>query len=316
MSIREIAYQNIMSDAYGKEPGILLPYLDYLYEVQELEKGTAYNYYMTMRSLAKFLKHRRKHMECEPNEVVMNRVTQAEMASITEEEWEDYLDHYELVVKESQGCLAVRISIVRGFYRWLALEHNESIPPFIEAADRPRVMRQDYTMVTEQMEATICKHLHGKFALRNICIVRMFLRCALGLQEICELRLEDVALHQLTVSDRTGKKRVVPLDDETRKAIGAYLSVRDPSIDGKNTFFVSRKRKRMRRGAVEKMLRNAVSLAGPSLSDVSIRDLQLTAKARMVANVGLDEAGPMTNIGSPHYFRKVYAGYQQKVAQN
>lgn len=307
MSIREIAYKNIMSSAYGKEEGILLPYLDYLYEVEELAKSTAYNYYITVRTLAKFLKHRRNHMECEPMEVVMSRVTQAEMASITEEEWEDYLDYFELTVKEARGGFAVRISIIRGFYRWLELEHNEPMPPFIEAAARPRVIRTDFTMVTERMEETICKHLHGEHALRNICMVRMFLRCGLSMEELCMLRMEDVALCQISVTDSNEKKRVLPLDTVTQKAIGAYLAVREPSIDGKNTFFVSKDRRRLRRGAVEKMLRKAVASAGSALTGVTVRDLQLTAKARMVAEVGMEDAFLLTNVNSPHYFRKAYA---------
>lgn len=306
MSIREIAYRNIMSDAYAKEPGILLPYLDYLFEVQELAKGTAYNYYMTVRTLAKFLKHRRGRLECEPDEVIMHSVKQAEMASITEDEWESYLDYYELKVKETKGSFAVRISVIRGFYRWLEQEHGEPMPAFIEAAARPMVRRQEFINLTEAQEEVLCKHLRGEHLMRNACIIRMFIRCGLGLQEICELKLEDVELHQLTVSGPGGHRRVVPMDEVTKKAVDAYLAIRQPPVDGQNCFFVSSKKKMMRRGAVEKMLRKAVSLSGPALAGVTIRDLQLTGKARLVSANGVDAAVPITNVDSLHYFRRAF----------
>jgi len=309
MSISEIAYQNIMYNAYAKEPGILLPYLDYLYEVQGLAKGTAYNYYMTVRTLAKFLKHERHHMECEPDEVVLNSVSQEEMASISQSEWESYLDYYELKVKETRGSFAVRISIIRGFYRWLNQEHDEPMPDFVETTIRPLIQRKDFINLTEKQEETLCRHLRGENMMRNACIVRMFIRCGLGLQEICDLRLEDVELTQMTVSDSEGRKRVVPMDEVTRKAVDDYLAVRQPPMDGKNSFFVSSKKKRMRRGAVEKMLRKAVALGGNSLAGVTIRDLQLTAKARLVSANGVEAAGPITNVDSVHYFRRVFGGH-------
>ena len=48
-----------ISEKYGKEPGILTEYMDFLVEKRELSPSTAYNYYMLLRSLAKYLKHER-----------------------------------------------------------------------------------------------------------------------------------------------------------------------------------------------------------------------------------------------------------------
>ena len=61
-------YSGKMSDHYEKEPGILSEYLDYLADNNIVSRQTAYNYYMLLRLLAKFLKHRRKNMDCQPDE--------------------------------------------------------------------------------------------------------------------------------------------------------------------------------------------------------------------------------------------------------
>ena len=75
-----------MSDLYEKEPGVLSEYMDYLADNNIVSRQTAYNYYMQLRLLAKFLKHRRNNMDCLPFEVEMNSVSRDEMMAITE--WE------------------------------------------------------------------------------------------------------------------------------------------------------------------------------------------------------------------------------------
>ena len=83
-----------ISEKYGKEPGILTEYMDFLVEKRELSPSTAYNYYMLLRSLDKYLKHERAHLDCAPNEVVLHRVSIDDMASISETEWKRYLSYY------------------------------------------------------------------------------------------------------------------------------------------------------------------------------------------------------------------------------
>ena len=100
--------------------------------------------------------------------------------------------------------------------------------------------------------------------------------------------------------------RTVPLDDVTADALDAYLSIRIPPKDGKNTLFVSVRKGQLRRGAVEKMLRKAVKLAGPSFSGITARDLQMTARGRLIEREGYENAAAITNISCPFYFRRAY----------
>ena len=293
-----------LSDSYAREPGILSDYLDYLDEEKKLSSKTAYNYYMTLRTLAKFLKHERKHMDCAPDEVVMRSVSEKEMQDITEDEWLSFLDYCEFVLKETAGSLAVRISVVRGFYRWLAAKCDTTIPSFIQETARPEPLKKDHITVSPQMEATIMKHLDGENLMRNACIIRLFLHCGIGLQEICNLKMEDIEMHAISVGGGQGRK--IPLDEQTEECINNYLGVREPPIDGENTFFTSVKRGRMRTCSVEKMIRRAVKRAGPTLTGVTIRDMQLTAKNRIAKELSPEDAFIQSNVNSPHYFRKAF----------
>lgn len=297
---------NFMSDNYAKEPGILVEYMDYLHDHEVVSKETAYNYYMQLRTLAKFLKHLRKNMECLPSEVQMKSVSIDEMGDITEAEWLRFLDYCQFRNRDANGSIAVRISSIRGFYRWLERQKGVPIPPFIEATERPVSNRPDFSYVTEKMEDTICERLDGDYIARNKCIIKLLLHCGLGLNEMCALNLEDIGTSVLMVKSKDGV-REIPLSDEAKNAIDSYLEVRLPP-KSENPFFVSAapKQTRMKRCSFEKVIRRAMKLAGPSYVGVTARDMQLTAKDRLLAEHGEEACQKFTNISTSWYFRRAY----------
>ena len=198
---------------YIKEPGVLASYLNHLVNESDVSASTAYNYYMNLRLLAQYLKHERKNMDCEPDEVVMANVSDDEMLSITEDEWDDFLDYCRFTRNESLGSCAVRISIVRGFYRWLCEVHATDVPVFIARAKRPQMVKaKESVEVNEEQKDTIIEHLTGDFATRNVSIILLFLRCGLGLNEIVQLDMEDINLTSVRVErGDDGKSRVVQM---------------------------------------------------------------------------------------------------------
>ena len=296
-----------LSEQYGKEDGILVEYMDHIFETDRTKPTTAYNYYMTLRSLAKFLKHRRGRLDCEPDEVVMSQVTAKEMANITQDEWWDYLDYIQFQEGETTNSLAVRISIIKGFYTWLDDVHQIAVPDCISNTKAPKAKRQPFIRISEDMERQLYENCEGAHTTRNICIIKLVLHCGLGLNEICALDLEDLDLTHVTVRNAKGRERRIPLDTETAEAVDTYITERIPPIDGSNALFVSAAKGRIRRGTVQKMFRKAVCAAGGPLLGMSLRDLQLTAKERFVQDIGADAALEFMNIDSLHYCRRVFA---------
>ena len=303
-------------EKYIKEPGVLAEYFNHLAQGSDISIQTAYNYYMNLRLLAQYLKHQRKNMDCEPDEVVMVNVSAEEMQSITEDEWDDFLDFCQFTKKEATGSFAVRISIVRGFYRWLSSTTGTDVPEYIERAKRPGVKTKEPIEVSERQEDAIIKHLKGDFVTRNTSIIMLFLRCGLGLNEIIQLDMEDVDLTAVHVKrGDDGKSRTIPMDEETAASIDAYLAERLPPTSGGNPLFVSAKKGRMRHGAVQKMLRRATSIGGASLKGISVRDLQRTAQARIMDRAPTaEDAMSLLPVRSPYYFRETYDARMRKNA--
>ena len=300
-----------LSEKYGKETGVLAEFMDWLFDIDGFSQDNAYNYYMTVRSLAKFLVHRRAGMVCDVEEVLLTSVSAEEMAAISQDEWYDYLDYHEFRRKCKRGSLSVRISACAKFYKWLETAYGRPAPEYVQNTVRPDVRKADFHKVTEKEENRICETLvSSENAERNVCIVHIFCRCGLGLQEICDLNLEDVELQNIVVrtKGKDGRERVrcVPIDETVSQAIDEYLAVRLTPTDGSNAFFVSADKGRLHRSSVEKMLRVALKRAGTDAAHVTIRDLQLTAKHRHALSMEFLSALDASVVDTKRYFRRIY----------
>lgn len=293
--------KHVLSLKYGKEPGVLLDFMDMLYDTGATSAATAYNYYMTARSLAKYLKKWRLNLPCAPEEVIMSGVSAEELLQITEDEWERYLHYYHFSCMETNGSTSVRISVICRLYMWLAQTHETEPPAFILQTVRPSARHHEIKKVPPAVQADIFRNLKGDMLMRNACIITLFLDCGIGLEELTELRMEDIGLEEIRVRDSSGRYRVVPLSDRAKESIEAYLPVRIPPLDQENTFFTSAKKGKLSRQSIQKMVRKAIR---PLQENLSIRDMQ-----RNFLAVSLEESGPAlaaasAKAGSGWYLRQ------------
>lgn len=294
-----------LSVTRGKEPGILLDFIDALY-TDGMKRDTAYNYYMTARSLAKFLKKWRKNIPCAPEEVVMKRVDAQELLDITQEEWERYLNYYKYASSEANGSLAVRISVIRKLYRWLGETTGTPVPRFIERAKRPTPNPEPHQLITEKTEKVIFDGLRGTMHVRNACIISLILDCGLGLDEVTALQLEDLEIDRIRIRGEDGRTRYIALSERSKTAIDEYLPERIPPIDGGNALFVSSKRGQLRRGAVQKMLRKSLKASGYAGRKISFRDLQQTSLEKRASEEGLEGIAEASRVNSIWYLKDKY----------
>lgn len=294
-----------LSDKYAREPGILAEYMDYMVEVRRISSETAYNYYTLLRSFAKYLKNTRSKLDCAPEETVLHRVSAEDMLSLTLEEWKSYMDYRCLTLHDKKHSFSLRISAIRGFYKWLAVMTGTEPKEFIMNARRPVPDEKQYPDITPRLEKEICANLTGKNAVRNICIVKMILHCGIGLKEICALTMDDVELDNIHVTDSKGSVRCVPLDEDTKEALDNYLACRVPPTDGKNSLFVSEKKGMLKSASVDKMLRKATRAGKYIIHGITVRDMQRTARKNLMQSGKSEkEILSLTNIKDVKYIRK------------
>ena len=296
-----------LSESCSHEPGVLVEYLDYLYLEKGISKNTAYNYYMNLRTLAKFLKHTRLNMECDVSEVIMNEVSVRDMAGITKEEWDDFLSYCEFDLRERRSSMAVRISIAHGFYRWLADTKGTAIVNFVFDTKRPSSgCKSDDSSRATFVETKFDEAFQSRaFGDRNTSILKLISRYGVGLQEICDMDLEDVKVGSVIVGRSSASPREIMIDEETEKSINEYIKDRVPPKDGGNCLFVSRQRTRLHRCSVEKIIRTAAVRYGQS---ITVREIQRNAKTNLVKEHGLDAAFQISGVKSAAYFTGSYSG--------
>lgn len=301
--------ERFMSDKYGKEAGILAEFMDDMVGNASMKEQTVYNYYMTCRTLAKFIKKQRANLPCALDEVVMKDVKISELASLTRDEYDDYLDYYAFQCRETRGSQAVRISCITKLYRWMEAKHGVEFPAFIAEVKRPSVKADihEFTFVTPEAEKRLCEHLRGadRLVIRNACIIRLLLHCGIGLDEISEMTMSSLYVKAIAIGSEP-ENRLIQLDDETDYALNQYLKVRLAPTDGKNTLFVSEKKGQLTRSSIEKMLRKALKNANMLPTVISVRDLQMTSRQRMIQQLGIDEAARLSRVTSKRHYKMRY----------
>lgn len=123
---------------------------------------------------------------------------------------------------------------------------------------------------------------------RDTAVLMLFLHTGLRVNELVELRFDDVHFDHpgthLTVRDgRHGEVRKVPLEGELRQALCEYLSVR-PNVEGEDRLFLSREGRPISTRSVQRIVSDRARAAG--LDGVSPQVLRRTYASRLLARTG------------------------------
>ncbi len=125
-------------------------------------------------------------------------------------------------------------------------------------------------------------------ARRDTAILMLLLHTGLRVNELVELRLDDVQFDHpgvhLTVKDGgRGEARNIPLEGEVRHALYDYLSIR-PGVEGEEHLFLSREGRPLSTRSVQRIVSTRARAAG--LKGVSPQALRRTYASRLLAATG------------------------------
>jgi site-specific recombinase XerD len=125
-------------------------------------------------------------------------------------------------------------------------------------------------------------------ARRAIAILMLLLHTGIRVNELVELRLDDVRFdhpgtHLLIKDGRNGVIREIPLKGEVRHALYEYLAVR-PNVEGESHLFLSREGRSLSARSVQRIVSSRARAAG--LEGVSPQALRRTYANRLLARTG------------------------------
>jgi len=150
-----------------------------------------------------------------------------DVVDLTREHIEAYLVH--LRERTSASTAATRYRDLRQLFKWMEEEGEITRNPFARMRP-PRVDERSVPVIPKSDLAALIMSLGGTGFVdrRDMAIVRLFLNTGARLEELSQLRLDDLSLQhrELYVMGRRRKARVLPLGVEAVKDLDRYLRTR------------------------------------------------------------------------------------------
>lgn len=283
-------------DQINDAPDILMEFLEYHSTVRGHSEKTVAGYYLDLKILFRYIKRRRKLVSADVpfNEIDITDVDLDFVKSIRIEELYRYQSFSPERMNTSNALSAAsrcrRTSSVKSFYSYLTTKRHLLDYNICQELDMPK--RQ--ASLPKYLEEAECERLlaacDGPYALRDYCILMLFLSCGLRISELVSLNTTDVYEDHVRVLGKGNKERVVYFAEGCREAIDDYLAVRDPEAivpEDINALFISRDHRRISVRGVQKMVDKKLLLAGLDNNRYSPHKLRHTAATLMLKN-GVD----------------------------
>lgn len=283
-------------DQINDIPDILREFLEYHSTVRGHSDRTVIAYYMDLKILFRYLK-RRRHLVDPKTPFDEIDVTDVDLDFIQATRIEELYRYqsFSPEMENSSNALSAasrcrRTSSVKSFFKYLTVKRHFLDHDVTQELDMPK--RQ--ASLPRYLEESECERLldacDGPFALRDYCILMLFMSCGLRVSELVSLNKTDIYEDHVRVLGKGNKERVVFFGEGCREAIDDYLMVRqeDKIIpEDKNALFISRDHCRISVRGVQKMLEKKLKIAGLDATRYSPHKLRHTAATLMLKN-GVD----------------------------
>lgn len=270
-------------------------YLDYLFNVKNSAKLSIDGYARDLRLFFSFYAVSVHLVTPDQIEEKMP-LTMIDDAVLSEIRVGDIYDFLTYCGAERGNSITTRqrkTSALRGFFKYIS-DHMGYIPNNPTAnlqigSDKKKLPKY---LTLDQSRALLAA-VKGDNAIRDRCILTIFLNCGLRLAELCALNLSSIDLKEriMRVLGKGNKERLLYINDAVADAITAYLEVRPK--DGlrgtdRNALFISRLNRRIGRQAVQLMVYHYLDAIGLQGQQYSVHKLRHTAATLLYQYGGAD----------------------------
>jgi site-specific recombinase XerD len=233
--------------------------------------------------------------------------------AVTPTDLRDYKSYLRTVERRQAATINRRFAAVRSFFRWAKGAGLVTELPTEQVSGVPAAPRSPKALPKREVDRLIREaERHGQP--RNLAILQLLRHTGLRVGELCNLRLDD-----LTISERQGtllvrsgkgdKDRTVPLNNDVRRAVSAYLPVRPLVTD--DHLFVGQRGDPLQPQGVQLVVRKYAQRAG--LPDVTPHILRHSF-AKQILDAGEDLATVQRLLG--HERLETTAIYTQPTARD
>lgn len=284
-------------------PPLIREFLVYHETIQGHSRQTIDEYYLDLRSFFRFLKQSRKLVPANlpVDEIPIDDVALPLVRSVTLKDVYDYMGFLSRDRRLNNASRARKAATLRSFYKYLTNKAKLMDVNPVQELDPPRLKKTLPKYLNLNESVNLLESVEGQNAVRDFCILTLFLNCGLRISELVGLNKTDVRGDQLRVLGKGNKERILYLNDSCQKALQDWIVERDMlTLDNENALFVTKQnRKRITRAAVHKLVKKHLADAGLDSTQYSAHKLRHTAATLMLQN-GVDVRTLQEVLGHDH----------------
>lgn len=270
---------------YADAPEPLISFLLYIENIKGQSVNTAENYYFDLRAFYRFIKIKFDNLSDDTDfdsldisGVDLSYIKKVDLYIIYE-----YINFLNRVRDNSPTSRARKIASLRSYFKYLCksniLENNPTTD--LETIKLRKHLPAHLTL-EDSIDLLGC--IEGKNALRDYCIITLFLNCGMRLAELISINITDIQGDKLTVVGKGNKERTIYLNEACRDAISAYMTVRNnqpATASDKNALFLSTRNQRISRRTVQHLVEMNIKKLGLDPHKYTTHKLRHTAATLM-----------------------------------
>ncbi len=284
-----------MRKAYVDDcPDYLMDFLTNLKLVRDRADRTEEAYYIDIRTFLRYLKVTNGLVSdnSEYNDISIKDTPFSLVESFTINHAYAYLRYLKDERKNSTATRARKCSSLKQFYYYLNKKAMRIKNNPVAELELPKVKNKLPKFLSLEESLQLLGSVDSSNAVRDYCILVLFLNCGMRLSELVGLNLSDYSVHNRTLRlfGKGSKERIVYLNDACVSALDSYLSERsqDPKNKDLNAIFVSRNHRRITTRRVQLIVEENLKKAGLSNIGISTHKLRHTAATLMYQHGNVD----------------------------
>lgn len=286
---------------YHDCPQILREFLIYHETIKGQSPLTISEYYLDLRMFLRFIKLMRNDMPINTDletinikDVDLNFIRGIDTSEIFD--FLSYLANDRAINPEnpapdygiSASARARKLSAIKSFYKYLTVRTKQLTENPVADLEYPKLRKSLPKYLTMEQSAALLQAVSGLNEKRDYAILMLFLNCGIRRSELVGLNLTDVYEDRIRVVGKGNKERFVYFGSACRKAIDAYIPIRNKQVLTDNkALFGSRDNNRISVTAVHRLVKKALMQAGLDSTQFSAHKLRHTA-ATMMLSGGVD----------------------------
>lgn len=238
---------------------LITDYITWLETQKESSKNTLDNYKLDLEIFEKYL--------------IDNNLT---ITDVTIENIENFKT-YMLKEKEwASSTRARRIIALRNFYEYLTIKELVKKNPTL-GVEVPKIPKRQPVYLTERQAKKLVSMTETQvepYRTRDRLLLLMFLTVGLRVEEMSNVKLDDITENVLTVIGKGNKQRRIVLNDDVMETLKDYLCIR-PNVS--EYLFISNRNQRMVKRTMQYTVDKYLELAKLDTSVYSVHKLRHTA---------------------------------------